>query len=188
MTYNANVPNAGDSPGIFPAQGAINFTRLKTLINAEHVFNDTAQVTDGVHRQMTLINRLNPVALPAGTNGMLYLQNNFPKGYDGVQNYYIPKMLAAVTFNNTGAVQGTAVNINNIVRNGVGDFTYNFGTALPSTNGQWTVSAYSGVPNQVLVAGMYDYQLGFVKIQVRNAQTGAVQDPQLCSIIMYYGP
>lgn len=72
MTFSTVVPNAGQSPGIFPAQNQTNFTRLKALINSEHVFNDTTQANDGCHRQMTLVNRADPVAVPAGTNSMLY--------------------------------------------------------------------------------------------------------------------
>lgn len=72
MTYDPNAPNAGQSPGLFPTQNNTNFARLKTIFNADHVFNDTAQADDGVHRQMTIVNRLNPGSVPAGTNSMLY--------------------------------------------------------------------------------------------------------------------
>lgn len=72
MTFDPNVPNGGQSPGLFPAQNNTNFARLKTIINADHVFNDTAQSTDGVHRQCTFIARAQPVALPGGTNAILY--------------------------------------------------------------------------------------------------------------------
>lgn len=72
MTFDPNVPNAGQSPGLFPPQNNTNFARLKTIINADHVFNDTAQTTDGVHRQVTMISRAQPVVLPGGTNSILY--------------------------------------------------------------------------------------------------------------------
>ncbi len=72
MTFDPNVPNAGQSPGLFPPQNNTNFARLKTIINADHVFNDTAQTTDGVHRQCTMIARAQPVGLPTGTNAILY--------------------------------------------------------------------------------------------------------------------
>lgn len=72
MTFDPNVPNASQSPGVFPAQNNTNFARLKTIINADHVFNDTAQTTDGVHRQVTMIARASPVGLPTGTNAILY--------------------------------------------------------------------------------------------------------------------
>jgi len=72
MTFDPNIPNAGQSPGLFPAQSNVNFTRLKTIINSDHVFNDTAQSTDGIHRQATMIARAQPVSLPIGSNSILY--------------------------------------------------------------------------------------------------------------------
>ena len=72
MTYNTNTPNASISPGLFPAQSNVNFSRLKTIIDGDHVFNDSAAANDGRHRQVTVINRADPVSLPAGTNGILY--------------------------------------------------------------------------------------------------------------------
>ncbi len=77
MTFNPSVPNAGQSPGLFPPQNSTNFTRLKTIINADHVFNDTAQDTDGVHRQVTYISRdLATAPLTTGTNSILYSWND----------------------------------------------------------------------------------------------------------------
>ncbi len=72
MTFNPSVPNPAQSPGLFPTQNSNNFARLKTIINADHVFNDSSQTTDGVHRQVTLISRAPPGSLPAGTNSLLY--------------------------------------------------------------------------------------------------------------------
>ncbi len=72
MSFNPNVPNASQSPGIFPAQNNTNFNRLKTIINADHVFNDSAQTTDGIHRQCTMVSRAVPMVLPAGSNAILY--------------------------------------------------------------------------------------------------------------------
>ena len=73
MTYNAGTPNANASPGVFPTQANTNFTRLKTIINAEHVFNDTTQADDGVHKQVSLVTRATPGSLTSGTNGMAYV-------------------------------------------------------------------------------------------------------------------
>lgn len=72
MTFDPNSPNAAQSPGLFPVQNNTNCARIKTIINADHVFNDTAQSTDGVHRQVTMIVRAQPVGLPGGTNSILY--------------------------------------------------------------------------------------------------------------------
>ena len=76
MTFNVIVPNAGQSPGVFPAQNNTNFDRLKDIINQEHNFLDTEPVppeSQGIHKQCTFINRTNPVTFPGG-NGVLYSQ------------------------------------------------------------------------------------------------------------------
>lgn len=72
MTFNTNVPNAAQSPGLFPAQNNTNFARLKTIINNDHIFNDTAAANDGTHRQVTLTDRAIPGSLPTNTNAILY--------------------------------------------------------------------------------------------------------------------
>lgn len=72
MGYIVNVPNASQSPGLFPTQNNENFSRLKTIINADHVFNDAAQATDGIHRQVSMSYRAIPVVLPSGVNAILY--------------------------------------------------------------------------------------------------------------------
>lgn len=72
MTFDAGVPNSGQSPAFFPTQNQTNMGRIKAIINAEHVFNDTAAANDGTHKQVTLKNRSTPVGFPAGTNAVLY--------------------------------------------------------------------------------------------------------------------
>lgn len=72
MTFDPNIPNASQSPGLFPPQNNTNFARLKTIVNTDHVFNDTTQTTDGYHRQATMIARAQPGVLPTGSNAILY--------------------------------------------------------------------------------------------------------------------
>lgn len=69
MSFNTVVPNAGQSPGIFPTQCNTNFSRLQALISGDHQFNNSVAQNDGKHKQVTYIDRVNPVApLPTGTN------------------------------------------------------------------------------------------------------------------------
>lgn len=92
MTFDPAIPKAAQSPGLFPTQNNTNYTRLKTIINADHVFNDTAASTDGVHRQMTLVSRTHPVSLPVGTNSMLYSFSGTTQQlwfYDGSTNFQL---------------------------------------------------------------------------------------------------
>jgi hypothetical protein len=76
MTFNTNVPDASQSPGLFPTQNNTNFTRLQAIIAGDHQFNNTAPSAppnnDGVHKQVTLINRANPSSVPTGSNSMFY--------------------------------------------------------------------------------------------------------------------
>jgi len=74
MSFNPNVPNASQPPDLFPPQNATNFSRLQTIIQKDHQFNETAQVTDGVHKQVTMIARAlaTPASLPAGTQALTW--------------------------------------------------------------------------------------------------------------------
>lgn len=71
MTFSVTVPNASQSPGLFPAQNNINFLRLKDILNNDHNFTDSSTPSQGIHKQVTLINRSAPGSLPVG-NGILY--------------------------------------------------------------------------------------------------------------------
>ena len=103
MTFNIIAPNASVSPGLFPPQNNTNFSRLKTIINSDHVFNDTAQTTDGFHRQVTLINRTPPTGvLPTGSNGIIYTDlDSFSQTqlhfYNGATDYQLTPLAAAPT-------------------------------------------------------------------------------------------
>ena len=96
MTYNPNVPNASETPSLFPAQGSANFTRLRKIINNDHIFNDVAPVpvgglptNDGRHRQVTLKNRNRPTQIPTGTNSILYSSSgNAPETGQANQLFY----------------------------------------------------------------------------------------------------
>ncbi len=141
MTFDPSVPNAAQSPGLFPPQNSTNFTRLKTIINADHVFNDTAQTTDGVHRQVTLIARAVPGALPAGTNAILYanvdtLGATQLRFYNGANDVLITPSVsirAVVNFNNSGTIR-SQFNVTSVTHNGTGIYTINFTNPMPDTN------------------------------------------------------
>lgn len=122
MTFSTVVPNAGQSPGLFPSQNNTNFARLKTIINADHVFNDTAQADDGIHRQVTQVNRTDPVTVPAGANSILYGKTasdsvNEQWFYDGVT----PRQLNWRELSGTVAVSSTFATIAAIPTNCYGE-------------------------------------------------------------------
>jgi len=72
MSFSITVPNATQSPGLFPAQANENFLRLRDIINNDHLFTDSSATNQGIHRQVTTINlSADPVSLLFG-NGILY--------------------------------------------------------------------------------------------------------------------
>lgn len=106
MTFDPNVPNAGQSPGIFPPQNNTNFARLKTIINADHIFNDTAQPDDGIHRQVTLTPIADPTTFPTGAGGVLYLKNLGPSNelffFNGVTRQQLTPYETVLPIRHTG--------------------------------------------------------------------------------------
>jgi len=156
MTYDPNIPNAGQSPGLFPPQMNANLGRLKTIINADHVFNDTAQDTDGVHRQATFVERsmpATPPGLPAGTNGIFYCwldangqaQLRWFNGNTDVQ--LTPGIVAMVNFDGTGAAgvktMRSQLNVESVTKTALGTYTVKFATEMPNTNYIVQVCAHS---------------------------------------------
>lgn len=119
MTFDPNQPNPGQSPALFPAGALVNFTRLKTIINADHIFNDTAAANDGIHRQVTLANRENPTPpLVAGANTMV-----FSKSTVGVSDLWF--------CNNVVNYQISWRELSGVV-NGVNDGTFTVVAAIPT--------------------------------------------------------
>lgn len=70
MTYNPAVPLNSDSPSLLPGQCQANFTRLQTLVGADHQFNLTAAANDGYHNLVHLTQQA-PTGALAGV-GRLY--------------------------------------------------------------------------------------------------------------------
>lgn len=144
MAYSTNVPNAGQSPGLFPSQNNENFNVLQNLINREHIFNASPAPGDNsaTHRQVTLTNRDNPVALPSGTNGMLFLNNSGALSFfDGSTVSQISNPIrASIVISKTAATLGSAFNATAAVLSNL--YTITFTTPLPSNNYLWTIAAY----------------------------------------------
>lgn len=145
MSFDITVPNAGQSPGLFPSQNNTNFSRLKDLISGDHVFNDSVQADDGVHNQVTLVARATPTALPSGTNGILYGKllgsKAYPFYYDGSNDFMMVPALAKAVFNGAGTIQGNAYNCT-VAKSSTATFTLTFTNALPNTNVAFLASGW----------------------------------------------
>lgn len=68
--YDPSVPLNSDSPSVFPAQSQANFSRLQTLLGADHQFNLSAVADDGYHNLIRMTQQAPTGALAA--TGRLY--------------------------------------------------------------------------------------------------------------------
>ena len=145
MTFDPSIPLASDPPGNFPTQSQTNFSRLKTLISADHQFNNTAATDDGYHNIVHLTAQTpNAAAVPASgrlyakADGLGRLQANYMDDTPGTSlNYQITPTLpirAAVNFDSTGVIRGTAYNVSSVTLLSGGHFKVNFTTNMPDAN------------------------------------------------------
>ncbi len=124
MTFDPGIPVKTQSPGAFPDQMHANLNRLKALIEAEHVFNNTYEVNDGIHKQVSLINRDLPTTLAHGESGILSSRSNalgqsFPWWYNGIGYYPQSTTKAFVNFNGvTLAITDGSYNVATVTRYG----------------------------------------------------------------------
>lgn len=141
MTFNAAVPLNSDSPSIFPAQNQTNMARLQTIVSSDHQFNLSAAADDGYHNLIHMTQQA-PAGVLAAT-GRAYAKSSagrihqFYMDDTGAEYQITPTMpiRAAVNFNGiAGAVIRSAYNVSGVTRNGNGDYTITYTTAMPDTN------------------------------------------------------
>jgi hypothetical protein len=96
---------------------------------------------------------------------------------------------AWVNFNGTtGAIRASG-NIASVVRNGVGDYTINFTTAMPDAN--YAVAGFCNFGGSVAIAGLLSFgntfapAAGSVRVQTGNATGGTAQDPQHVHVAIF---
>lgn len=208
MTYNPAVPNAAQSPGLFPAQNNTNYTRIKSIVNADHVFNDTAPSppnnNDGFHRQMTMVSRASPVSLPGGSNAILYtkidsLGQSQLRFYNGTRDVAItpPYIVAMVNFDGRGSIGSnqmmrSQLNVATVKKDNTGQYTINFTTPLVNANyiveltGMRSTSLAADVCNGSLLSSTtYNSSVTttFVKIQF-NGSNSTLQDVIMGNVLI----
>ncbi len=179
MTFNITTPNASQSPGLFPAQNNTNFSRLQSIINADHLFLNTAGATQGVHKQVNLINlSAVPTGLPVA-NSILYsladangqAQLNF---YNGVQNNQLTPILTQFPIKVSGNVVVTKNNPALIFANPGYSYTGTLFAAQQNTN-NWIydiVSAWNGFSAQNSVVFLKSINGGSGIVPTYNPASG----------------
>jgi hypothetical protein len=124
MTFSIIVPNANQSPGLFPTQNNTNFQRIKDIVNNDHNWTDSTSASQGIHKQCTFINRTTPVGLPAG-NGVLYSQADTTgasqlRWYNGASDVQITNSGEILIGSGSAALTTTSTNIFTVPDNSFG--------------------------------------------------------------------
>jgi hypothetical protein len=107
MVYTNAVPQANQQISTTQSPIEANFQFIQAAVNQEHNFPVNAtDPTQTYHLQASMPNRADPVALPAGTNGMYYVNGGVPKFFNGTTAYFLP-INQAVTVTVSGSVNLT---------------------------------------------------------------------------------
>lgn len=191
MPYQRNVPNAGQSPGLFPSQGNDNFTRLKTIVGANHKFNDSAATDDGYHQIIKCL----PVA-PGDVPNDATVGQAFVSTADSTNQLWHKDSLnrlfqitpaiptyAAVNFEGGGG--GTTIryqqNVSSVTRVSEGVYIVNYTVNLPSINYVVVATAMRSNTNGMFVEvypGTYtdSVKVNSVKIRTVSRDSGDERD------------
>ena len=144
MTFDPLIPLSSDSPSIFPAQSQGNFTRLQTIVGADHQFTLSAAANDGYHNLVHLTQQAPAGAL--ASTGRLYAKSSASRIHQfymddtGAEYQMSPSMpiRAAVNFDGTGAVGAQTLrsqyNVTSVTKTATGTYTVTFTTAMPNNS------------------------------------------------------
>lgn len=173
MSYSANVPNANQSPGRLPTQAAVNWNRLKRIIEANHNFTDSLSSSEGYHKIVEWVKQTgSPTAIAAAAQTFAEDASYRRDGTDitaphlfhyptsGTDSNKFPitviPIRAYVVFDGTGAQNtnmtiNSQYNVNTVVRGvNVGItalYTINFLNNLPSDKYAYTITALGSSAN-----------------------------------------
>jgi hypothetical protein len=96
---------------------------------------------------------------------------------------------AWVNFNGTNGSIRASGNVSSVVRNGVGDYTINFATAMPDAN--YAVAGFANYGTSAATAGIltagngYAPLAGSVRIRTGDSATGVGQDAQFVNVVIF---
>jgi hypothetical protein len=100
---------------------------------------------------------------------------NAPSGVFATQNGMTGIAKAWVLFNgSTAAIYGTSFNVGSITKNGTGDYTINFTTAMANTNYAFFGSAGDGNNGTTTISGVRPgtFATGSIRVSVNYASSG----------------
>jgi len=200
MSFNPAIPLNSDSPSIFPAQSQTNYSRLQTLLGADHQFNLTAAANDGYHNLIHMT-----VQAPSGvlaTTGRSYVKlsaariHQFYMDDTGAEYQITPTLpiRASVNFNGTGAVGAQVIrsqyNVTSVVKTTNGAYTVNFTTPMPDANYMVQITGMRDTNLSIMgfVTGNATYSNSVTTTSVKisfNDDAGALKDALMGNVTIF---
>lgn len=165
MTYNPNIPQPDDNLSVSQGDLLNNFTDLNTKFSINHVsLTDTTSDT-GKHKYVSFVEQAsNPETV--ANEQILFTKDSsgkpelFARAESNGSAYQLTKggyinvgllPVVAVNFSQTGAIQGSALNVSSVTRvDSAGRYRVNFSSALPDNNYFWSVSGFDNSTNPVI--------------------------------------
>lgn len=103
MAYTNNVPQGNQRIATTQPIIQANFSFVQNSVGTEHNFNAAGTGTDTYHLKTSMPNRALSPALPAGTNGVYFVNSNNARYYDGTNNWFLNVWTNVLTGNFTSA-------------------------------------------------------------------------------------
>ena len=165
MPFDPDKPQPQDDISVSQADLLENFTELNTQFSVNHVGFDDTTGDAGKHKFVTFVQQADTPETKADEQ-VVYAKDSdgtpelFARPESNGTEYQLTKSgnintglipMVAVNFNQTGAIQGTALNVASIARPGAaGTYVVTFTSALPSANYFWSVSGFDNSNNPVV--------------------------------------
>lgn len=217
MTWSASIPNASQSPGLFPAQAQDNWGRLQAIITADHLFSTSTSSDEGYHKVVHWINQADPTYMNGV--GMTYAKDAlqkinsvdqtapqlFNRTSDGTTNRENPitcvPIRAYVVFDGTVAGSGatqtirSSYNVDSVTRSGSGDGRYivNFtaGT-IPSDTYAMSITGMQAGTNSSCVGyvngdAAYTTSITTTTLSIRFENLSSTNKDVVMGCVMIYG-
>lgn len=193
MTYDNNTPLVNQQ--IATTQPLIlgNFAFLDTGIGTEHNFNVSGTGSDMYHLKASMPNLSggDPVALPAGTNGLYYVLGGLAKFYNtasGAQFIQTTPLAQQVLKGTAALTSASAATVVSVPTNSVG--CYYIRPPLGTTNVPVAAGQFVSLGSTVQISGTFDpnMSLSTTGLTIKAILAHSADNGNYTYLIIYYVP
>lgn len=155
MVYTNNVPQGNQQISTTQPLIQANFGFVQTGVGLEHNFNAAGSGTDMYHLKASMPNNALSPALPAGTNGVYFVNSANARFYEGTNNWFLNIWTNVLTGTFNTSTSGTNVTIVAGIPDNTFGLVYIYRGSSPFavTSGQFycTANVVHGFTNRVII-------------------------------------